>query len=54
MKNCARFSLTDCSLMFPDLKAEEIEGVHINRAIKVQPLTSFELLESRAASCHKT
>jgi protoporphyrinogen oxidase len=26
------------SLLFPDLKAEEIEGVHINRAIKVQPL----------------
>ena len=25
-------------LMFPDLKAEEIEGVHINRAAKVQPL----------------
>jgi hypothetical protein len=25
-------------LMFPDLKREEIEGVHINRAAKVQPL----------------
>lgn len=25
-------------LMFPDLKACEIEGVHINRAMKVQPL----------------
>ena len=25
-------------LMFPDLKTEEIEGAHLNRAIKVQPL----------------
>jgi protoporphyrinogen oxidase len=25
-------------LMFPDLKEEEIEGVHIHRAVKVQPL----------------
>jgi protoporphyrinogen oxidase len=25
-------------LMFPDLRPEEIEGVHINRAVKVQPL----------------
>jgi hypothetical protein len=25
-------------LMFPDLKPEEIEGVYINRAVKVQPL----------------
>jgi hypothetical protein len=25
-------------LMFPELRAEDIEGVHINRAVKVQPL----------------
>jgi protoporphyrinogen oxidase len=25
-------------LMFPDLRAEDIEGVHINRAVRVQPL----------------
>jgi hypothetical protein len=30
-------------LMFPDLKMEEIEGAHLNRAVKVQPLQVLNL-----------
>lgn len=41
--------------MFPNLKAEEIESVHINRAIKVQPLQvlNYSNLVPQVATKHK-
>jgi protoporphyrinogen oxidase len=43
------------SLMFPDLKAAEIEGVHINRALKVQPLQvlNYSNLVSQVMTKHE-
>jgi protoporphyrinogen oxidase len=42
-------------LMFPNLKAEEIEGVHINRAVKVQPLQvlNYSNLVPQVATKHE-
>jgi hypothetical protein len=41
--------------MFPNLKAEEIEGVHINRAVKVQPLQvlNYSNLVPQVATKHE-
>lgn len=42
-------------LLFPDLRLEEIEAVHINRAIKVQPLQvlNYSSLVPRVVTAHE-
>jgi protoporphyrinogen oxidase len=47
--------LEGLNLMFPNLKVEEIEGVHINRAIKVQPLQvlNYSHLVPQVATKHE-
>src|SRR5919109_4433046 len=41
-------------LMFPDLKIEEIEGVYLNRAVKVQPLQvlNYSSIVPKVATAH--
>jgi protoporphyrinogen oxidase len=50
---CALF-FNGLRLMFPDLKIEEIERVHLNRAVKVQPLQvlNYSSIVPKVATAH--